>query len=79
MKPLSSSQRDELVHADHIARRRRERLLREQFLAAGTRCSAAFTVVSRIDGLSRPLTRASRDKRRHALRQTTPALGETRS
>ena len=45
---------------------------------AGTRCSAAFTVVSSTDGRSRPLTRASRDS--VVMRcATTPALGETRS
>ena len=45
---------------------------------AGTRCSAAFTVVSSTDGLSRPLTRASRDSA--VMRcATTDAFGDTRS
>ncbi len=45
---------------------------------AGTRCSAAFTVVSSTDGLSRPFTRARRDSA--VMRcATTDALGDTRS
>ncbi len=45
---------------------------------AGTRCSAALTVVSSTEGLSRPVTRASRDSA--VMRcATTPACGETRS
>ncbi len=45
---------------------------------AGTRCSAALTVVSSTDGLSRPFTRASRDSA--VMRcATTLALGDTRS
>ena len=45
----------------------------------GTRCSAALTVVSSdADGLSRPLTRASRDS--VVMRcATMPACGDTRS
>ena len=45
---------------------------------AGTRCSAALTVVSSTDGRSRPLMRASRDSA--VMRwATTPACGDTRS
>ena len=45
---------------------------------AGTRCDRAFTVVSKTEGLSRPLTRASRD--RVVMRcATTLAFGDTRS
>ena len=45
---------------------------------AGTRCSAALTVVSSTDGWSRPFTRVSRDSA--VMRcATTLALGDTRS
>jgi hypothetical protein len=45
---------------------------------AGTRCDSALTVVNSTEGLSRPLTRASRDKvvMRCAI---TLAFGDTRS
>jgi hypothetical protein len=45
---------------------------------AGTRCSAALTVVSSTPGRSRPLSRASRDS--VVMRcAATPAWGDTRS
>ena len=77
MKPLSSSQRTTPSMpstlpgaADSACVATRSR--------AGTRCSAALTVVSSTDGLSRPLMRASRDSA--VMRcATTPACGETRS
>ncbi len=77
MKPLSSSQRvmpsmsstlPGATDSDCVATISR----------AGTRWSAALTVVSRIDGRSRPLTRASRASA--VMRcATTPACGDTRS
>ena len=45
---------------------------------AGTRCSAALTVVSRMAGFSRPMTRASRAST-DMRRATMAALGEARS
>ena len=66
------------VHGEHVAGRGRERLLRQPWLFAGTRWSAALTVVSRTDGRSRPLRRASRDSA--VMRcATKPACGDTRS
>ena len=61
MKPLSSSQWVDAVHRQHVAGRGRERLRWRRSPRGGTRCSAALTVVSRIEGRSRPLSRASRD------------------
>ena len=61
MKPLSSSQRVTPSIAEHVAGRGRQRLRAPPGRCAGTRCSAALTVVSRTDGRSRPLSRASRD------------------
>ena len=56
MKPLSSSQLRDAVHRQHVAGRDRQRMARRRTSLAGTRWSAALTVVSRIDGLSRPLS-----------------------
>ena len=60
MKPLSSSQRVMPSMASMLPGAAESDCLATRSLA-GTRCSAALTVVSRSDGRSRPLTRASRD------------------
>ncbi len=77
MKPLSSSQWVMPSIASMLPGATESEWLATKS-RAGTRWSAALTVVSRIEGRSRPLSRASRDSA--VMRcATKPACGDTRS